>query len=266
MFVSPCSLSPDKFGIYAEKIQPDFASMQLLYSQKGANICAMDKTTENAGGLLRHIRKHERDITLEEMSDLCGVDTGNLSRIERGLQDASLDTLERILKALQIRPHEFFLRLESSGGVLPAAIPTSPGDTRLPIRRVKFRLSATITGFEVEYETGDSEPIFMCKRWFDQNHFRPDNILAIRVSGRSMEPSLHDGDLIFINTEDTILRDGVAYAANYDGELVIKRLKRESGQWFLASDNPDKIRFADKICGEGCGLIGRVVYVQSEHI
>lgn len=143
---------------------------------------------------------------------------------------------------------------------------SSPGENRLPIRRALFKLSAGVSGYEVEYEDGESDPIFMGKRWFESNRYKPERLIAIKVSGRSMEPSLHDGDLVIVNTDDTTLKDGEVFAANFEGELVIKRLKRESGNWYLSSDNQDKIRFSDKLCSEGCGLIGRIVYKQSEHI
>ena len=141
-----------------------------------------------------------------------------------------------------------------------------PGDARLPVRRVLFRLSAGVSGYEIEYEDGESEPIFMARRWFDQHGYRPGRLLAIKVTGRSMEPSLYDGDLVIVNLDDTRLQDGQVFAANYEGELVIKRLKRDAQQWFLSSDSPDKIRFGDKRCTDGCGLIGRIVYRQTEHI
>jgi len=47
---------------------------------------------------------------------------------------------------------------------------------------------------------------------------------------------------------------------------VIKRLVRDSGQWWLASDNPDQRRFPRKSCHETVALLGRVVHKQSEHI
>lgn len=144
--------------------------------------------------------------------------------------------------------------------------PYGPGESKLPIRFALFKISAGVSGYEIEYENGESEPIFMGRRWFEENHYRPDRLLAVRVNGRSMEPNLHDGDLVVINTDDTTPKDGVVFAANYDGELVIKRMKREAGQWFLASDSPDKARFGDKVCQDGCDLIGRIVYKQSEHI
>lgn len=147
-----------------------------------------------------------------------------------------------------------------------AAVAVEPGPNRLPIRRALFKLSAGVSGYEVEYESGESEPIFMGKRWFDQNGYRPDKLLAVKVSGRSMEPSLWEGDLVVVNCDDTRPRDGDVFAANYEGELVIKRLKRDGGSWYLASDNADKVRYSDKLCEEGCGLIGRIVYRQTEHI
>lgn len=127
-------------------------------------------------------------------------------------------------------------------------------------------LSAGVSGYEIEYDSGESEPIFMARRWFDAHHYRPEMLLAIKVTGRSMEPSLYDGDLVLVNTEDTALKDGCVFAANYEGELVIKRLRRDAGEWFLVSDSPDKRYYADKRCSDGCGLIGRIVYRQTEHI
>lgn len=145
-------------------------------------------------------------------------------------------------------------------------IQTSPGENRLPIRRALFKLSAGVSGYEIEYENGESEPIFMARRWFEQNHYRPEKLIALKVNGRSMEPKMHDGDLVIVNTESSIPRDGRVFAVNYEGEMVIKRMKRDAGQWFITSDNPDKVRFGDKVCAESCFMLGEVVYLQTETI
>jgi repressor protein CI len=142
----------------------------------------------------------------------------------------------------------------------------SPGDSRLPIKRALFKLSAGVSGYEIEYENGESDPIFMSHNWFEKNNFRPGKLIAISVQGRSMEPKMYDGDLVIVNTESTIPKDGVVFAINYEGEMVIKRMKRDSGQWFITSDNPDKVRFGDKLCTENCFLLGEVVYLQTETI
>ena len=60
--------------------------------------------------------------------------------------------------------------------------------------------------------------------------------------------------------------DGKVFAINYEGELVIERMKRDGGEWWLAPDNDDKRRYPDKRVGEGVILLGRVVYKSSERI
>jgi phage repressor protein C with HTH and peptisase S24 domain len=137
----------------------------------------------------------------------------------------------------------------------------------LPIKRADFKLSAGVSGYEIEYSHEDDRPpIFMAKRWFEENQYNPNKLLAIKVSGRSMEPRMYDGDLVIINLDNTKLVDGQAVAANYEGELVIKRMKRDGGQWYLASDNPDKVIYGDKVCQGDCGILGWVVYRQTEHV
>lgn len=135
-----------------------------------------------------------------------------------------------------------------------------------PIQRVKFKLSAGVCGFAVEHEDGNGTPIFFRASWFKQHGFTPDKLFAVRVNGASMEPSLWDQDLVVVNTIDVAPLDGEVFALNYEGELVIKRMRRDSGEWFACSDNADQRRFAPKRCHADVFIIGRVVYKQSERI
>jgi phage repressor protein C with HTH and peptisase S24 domain len=134
------------------------------------------------------------------------------------------------------------------------------------IKRVKFKLSAGISGYEIEYLNGHRAPIFFRRDWLEARSLNADNLFAVEVSGASMETSLFEGDMVVVNTADTTPRDGYVFAANYDGELVIKRLFRNEGEWFLSSDNQDKRRYPDKRCDERTFLLGVVVHKQSERI
>jgi phage repressor protein C with HTH and peptisase S24 domain len=134
------------------------------------------------------------------------------------------------------------------------------------IRRVEFKLSAGATGFEVEYLNGDLPPIFFRKDWLKTRGFRADALFAVVVSGASMEPGLYDADIVVVNTADVRELDGDVYAVNFEGELVIKRLVRDDGQWWLSSDNADQRRYPRKRCGERVILLGRIVHKQSERI
>ncbi|MEF8755967.1 MAG: XRE family transcriptional regulator [Accumulibacter sp.] len=219
----------------------------------------------------KNIRRHRtaQGLTLEQLSERSGVDVGTISALENrdSVRSRYASAIARGLgMSVEELEHDGPIAAADPTAMAMRHAPTEPGDNRLPVRRVRFKISAGISGYEIEYEDGESEPIFMARRWFDQHGYRPDRLLAIKVTGRSMEPSLYDGDLVIVNLDDTRLQDGQVFAANYEGELVIKRLKRDAQQWFLSSDSPDKIRFGDKRCTDGCGLIGRVVYKQSEHI
>lgn len=136
----------------------------------------------------------------------------------------------------------------------------------IAVRRVRLRLSAGVSGFAIEYENDEAPAIFFRREWFQSRRLNPDKLLGLKVSGASMEPGLYDGDTIVANTADTNPADGEVFAINYEGELVIKRMKRDGGEWWLASDNDDKRRYPDKRVGEGVILLGRVVYKSSERI
>ena len=82
---------------------------------------------------------------------------------------------------------------------------------------------------------------------------------AIHVDGESMEPTLQDGSIVFVDREQTdINKDGVFVAATNAG-LFIKRIRqRADGMVELISDNkaytpevltPDEVRIVGKVVG-----------------
>lgn len=122
-------------------------------------------------------------------------------------------------------------------------------------------------GFAVDMDDDQSAtPIDFHKDWFAENGYKPSELFGVKVSGASMEPSLWDGDLVVINTADTAPRDGEVFAVNFEGEMVIKRLRREAGEWWATSDNIDQRRYAPKRCNGSVLILGRIVYKQSERI
>ncbi len=141
----------------------------------------------------------------------------------------------------------------------------SPGVVQ--IRRVKLRLSAGIVGFSVDPDEDAPASFNLETDWISRHRFAPDDLIAIEVTGESMEPRLYRGDLVVVNTADKAPSDGQVFAVNYEGEPVVKRLTRDAGQWWLTSDNPDQRRFPRKLCdGVGCLIVGRVVLKKSENI
>lgn len=136
-----------------------------------------------------------------------------------------------------------------------------------PIRMVKLRLSAGIMGFQAEPDYSDGGTLKVPTNWIERRQYIPERLIAIKVKGESMEPSLFADDTVVVNTADTKLVDGQVYAVNYEGEPVVKRLMRDMGKWWMSSDNPDQRRYHRKVCqGDMCMIIGRVVRKESERI
>lgn len=137
----------------------------------------------------------------------------------------------------------------------------------IKIKRVELKLSAGITGFQIEADHDQAGTYNLEKSWIDANGLNPESLIAIKVRGDSMIPNLHHGDTVVINTADTKPKDGIVFAFNYEGEAVIKRLSRDAGDWWLTSDNSDKTKYDRKLCrGSDCIIIGRVVRKESDVI
>lgn len=135
------------------------------------------------------------------------------------------------------------------------------------IKRVNLKLSAGIVGFGIDYDVEDKTPIVMQREWFKSRGFKPEKLLATKVKGDSMQPGLYEGDTVVINTDDHIPIDGQVYAINYEGEMLIKRMIRDTGVWWLSSDNQDQRKHPRKECNSDlCIIIGKVVHKQSEVI
>ncbi len=81
---------------------------------------------------------------------------------------------------------------------------------------------------------------------------------AIHVEGESMEPTLYDGSIVFVDREQTnIAKDGIFIASTNAG-LFIKRIRqRADGMIELISDN--KTYSPEVLAADEVRIVGRVV-------
>lgn len=135
------------------------------------------------------------------------------------------------------------------------------------IMKVQIKVQAGMTGFQVEPEHHDGKTTGVPTDWIRDQRFNKADLIAITVRGESMEPALYEGDVIIFNAADKTLVDGSVYVVNYEGEVVVKRMMRDAGMWWLASDNSDQRKYHRKLCKGGeCIVIGKVVRKESIHI
>lgn len=67
----------------------------------------MPTLKEKLGKRIQEIRK-SKNITQEKLAEMIGIDTPNLSNIERGKRFVSSDTLEKIIKSLNVKEKDLF--------------------------------------------------------------------------------------------------------------------------------------------------------------
>lgn len=86
------------------------------------------------------------------------------------------------------------------------------------------------------------------------------NLTLITVSGDSMEPTLRDGDVIFVDTGVNIFRSDSIYVARINGEIFVKRFqKKPNGNLMMISDNARYETF-ELSPNDDVTLIGRVCF------
>lgn len=212
----------------------------------------------------------EKQWTQGQLAAAAGVSQGSIGNIESGTRtDPRSTTLIGIAQAFGVSTQWLST---GKGEMRPSppralvAIDLENNPEYPPVRRVTFKLSAGASGFGIEYDDEEGAPIVFQRQWYEGRGLKPEKLFAVKVANGSMEPGLHDGDTVVVNTESDQPKDGIVFAVNYEGELVIKRLVRDTGQWWLSSDNPDQRRYPRKMCDEHCVLIGEIVHKQSERI
>ena len=73
-------------------------------------------STELIGNVIREIRK-SKGMTQEVLSGLAELDRTHYSKIERGLRSPTVETLFKIARALDMKPHEIIMKIERKNDV-----------------------------------------------------------------------------------------------------------------------------------------------------
>lgn len=132
---------------------------------------------------------------------------------------------------------------------------------------VTVSLRAGGSGYAVQGKEGADEvqSALFSAEWVRQRGYSADSLLGLKMLGDSMEPSLHEADVLTVDTRQVDPVDGLVFAVNYEGVCLIRRVVRDHGAWWLVADN--RLRFPRKqLVAPDALLIGRVVHVDSEVI
>lgn len=110
---------------------------------------------------------------------------------------------------------------------------------------------------------GGMRTIALTHEWLERRSLRARDLIAVAVGDDRMQPSLHPGDVLAVDTREPSPADGQVFVVDYEGACLVRRVVRDSGAWWLAAENA--LRFPRKqLTAPSARLVGRVVHVHSE--
>ena len=174
------------------------------------------------GERIKLLRK-ARGLTLEQVGDAVGVGKSTVRKWEVGdIANMRRDKIASLARVLGVTPEYLMGWNDSSDSSLPANV--------LPITRKRIPLLGGIAAGQPIFAEEEHEAYVSV----DEN-LQCD--FALRVEGKSMEPGLHDGDIVFIRQQDDV-DDGRIAAVLVDDSATLKRVTHIKGGLRLIGDNP----------------------------
>jgi SOS-response transcriptional repressor LexA len=199
-----------------------------------------DTDMKAIGEVIRR-RRIGRGLSARQLARMVGVSDTHVMYIEKAQRVAAFDKLANILTALGLTVEGVLAEIGQEGteilhmSQVPVVTLVTAGQWR-----------------EVcdAFEPGDAD------EWIDTD-VRGENVFALKVSGDSMEPEFHDGDIIIVDPGVDTLPNDFVVVKNEEGEATFKQLKKYGSRWVLHPLNPN---YQDMEVKRGeFMVIGRVV-------
>ncbi|MCH7371061.1 helix-turn-helix transcriptional regulator [Aeromonas sp. MR16] len=148
------------------------------------------------------------------------------------------------------------------------------GNAELMVQRDAFDEEyALIDGFHIAVSAGHGafndqhevkRKLAFRRKWLKFRQLQPENLAVVFAQGDSMEPTIHTGDSILIDTSKNQIKDGGLFVLRLGDELYAKRLqKRVDGGVNIISDNRAGYETLAVLPNEldSLSIIGKVVWL-----
>lgn len=172
---------------------------------------------------LANIRK-KRGLSVIKLAELTGLTRDAIYKMEKSKNGISKNSMPLLEKALQTTASEIY------GGI----------SQMIPLKYYPDILASAGKGCFVdnkEFKIINIDEIQLAEMGIKSNF---NNIVVIKVKGYSMQPTLMDGDLLFVDiTKKEVYNDKI-YIINENNNLKVKRLMRENpfnNKAIVKSDN-----------------------------
>ncbi|QDQ87719.1 helix-turn-helix transcriptional regulator [Alcaligenaceae bacterium SJ-26] len=249
-----------RFSVLLSQVFLDPSCIGILYTQ-----------TMSIGKWIKEVRK-SRNLTQTELGEKLGRTKANISAWENDAHEPSYSQVLSIANIVDwtIRPPGFPTLAPSSPRpdtlqkIISDAIDSANQEEYVPVRRASVKIVGGDPVITVDPAGGDFNGVInLSKTWLQKRGLKAESVFVATVVGDSMQPRIHEGDLLLLNQADTTKRDGRVYGFVHAGRFVVKRLRKDGRRWLLTSDNPE---YAPMEAIEATKVVGRVVLMQGEGV
>ena len=178
---------------------------------------------------LKQLRK-SRKLTQAELAKLLNVAQSTVGNWESGTREPDMETITKIARALSVPVERLFPQ--------PDLTTVTPVNFELAHAPISMKRIAVIGEVAAGYQClADMQVIdyVACDASLLHTGYE---YVYLRVRGDSMEPELHEGDLVLVQVQDTIETGeyAVVLVDNEDG--LVKRIEIDRTHITLISENP----------------------------
>lgn len=228
-----------------------------LYRRHRLELAVAHLTAGNVSALGRLLGYRDGAFVRQMLSGTRAVSDKTVRAIEamRGMEGWFFDHPAAPVPPQVAEPAAPYLRRAGAGAQGVVMVPA-----------VVLSLRAGVPGYGVAQGTNAADEVpraLFSSAWLLQRGYLANSLLGLQMRDDSMEPSLHEADVLTVDTRQTDPLDGLVFAVNYEGVCLVRRVVRDHGAWWLVADN--YLRFPRKqFVAPDAVLIGRVVHVDSE--
>ena len=178
------------------------------------------------GDRIRQVRQ-EQDVTQQELADYIGVSKQAVYKYENNIvTNIPTDKVDAIAKRLKVSP-AFLMGWEEQPEPKKPTIP--PGFEPMPAMDVVPLVGRIACGTPITAEENIEQMVCVPSRWH--------STFTLTCKGDSMEPRIHDGDLVASRSQPEV-ENGEIAAVRIDGEATLKREYNNPGTLTLMPANP----------------------------
>lgn len=214
--------------------------------------------------LLQKMEKHIEEVGWSE--SLFASSVGSSNALFKNLRKGSMPSVER-LHAILVEMGEILVLGDPERYVDLLDISETEVDGHRFATVARYDVSAAAGGGFVNFDSPPIDHLAFSKTWLLQNGIQAGSCSLINAVGRSMEPSIQDGDLIMLDHRKSTIRNRKIYVYNDpENGTRVKRLEVHDNLIAVHSDNPDKDEFpSEYVTGEAMNaitqsIVGEVIW------